>query len=104
MEIDLDGLLQLMEMINTEQPNSNSYDQRRQKIMLAMLKLMETKKLMEGYEAPHNEGEYADRHLHMLMALRPHMTGERRHMIDILIKVFEIRQIMNLMGADVYGH
>jgi len=33
MEIDLDGLLQLMEMINTEQPNSNSYDQRRQKIM-----------------------------------------------------------------------
>jgi len=102
-ELDINGMIQLMEMMNAAQPGSTSPDHRNQRLMLTILKLMETKKLMESCEA-HSVGERGNRNLHMLMALRPHMTGERLHTTDILIKLFEIRQIMDEMGAGAYEH
>ena len=103
MEMDIDMLIQLMEMMNVSARNTNSPEQRRQRMIFAMLKLMETRRLLESYEAQYGEGSDEDGHMHMLLALRPHMTGERRHMMDIIIKMFEIRQIMNRMGAGAYG-
>ena len=103
MEMDFDGLLQLMEMMNTVSPNDNAPEQRRLRIMLTMLKLMETRKLMESYEAQLNERGRGSSPLHLLMALKPHMTGERRHTTDVLIKVFELKQLIYRMGADIYG-
>jgi len=102
--MDLDSLMQIMDIMSAESPGANSPDHRRQRIMLTLLKLMETKKQMETYETQHVEGLHGGRALHMLMALRPHMTDERRHMTDILIKIFEIRQIMEQMEASHYGH
>ena len=100
MDIDFESLAQLMGMMNEGSP----VDHRKQQIMQTMLKLMETKKLMEAYEAPNNMEGYEDRNIHMLVALRPHMTGERRHMTDILIKLFEIKQIIDQMEAGRYGY
>lgn len=104
MEIDFDGLIQLMQMMSATSPGTSFHDHRRQQMILTLLKLMETKKLMETYETPYAEEESGGRSLHILMALRPHMTGERGHMTDILIKFFEIKQIIEQMEAGSYGH
>ena len=98
MDMDLDTMIQLMEMMNP-----NTADNRSQRIMLTMLKLMETRRLMEAHGTPYTQGGQDERNLSMLMAIRPHMTDERRHMTDILIKLFEIRQIINQMGAAADG-
>ena len=100
MEMDIDGLIQLMEMMNVSPTNANSPEQRRQRMMLTMLKLMETRKLMESYEAQHSDGSREGNHLNMLMALKPHMTGERLHITDMLIKIFELKQIMNQISTS----
>jgi len=103
--MDIDGLIQLMEMMNLSPTNANSPGQRRQRMMLTIFKLMETRKLLESFKAQHNEGDRdGGGQLHMLMALKPHMTGERLHMMDILIKILEMKQIMNRMGEGTYGY
>ncbi|MCL2699948.1 MAG: hypothetical protein FWE68_06505 [Defluviitaleaceae bacterium] len=105
MDMDLDTLIQLMEMMNPGDSGVNPAEARNRQIMFTMLKLMETKRMMETYGAPYAQGGREDWSLSMLSSLRPHMTNERRHMTDILIKFFEIRQLLNHMhtGANADG-
>ena len=103
MDMDLDTLIQMMEIMNPNAFGANTADGRRQRIMLTILKLMETKKLMETYGTPQAQGDSMERNLSMLMALRPHMTSERQHITDILIKLFEIRLILNQMEVRADG-
>jgi len=93
MEMNVDGLIQLMEMMNAMSPGANPVEQRRVRLMLTIFKLIQTKKFMESYEVQHAKGDCLDRHLYMLSALRPYMTGERQQRTDILIKLFELKQL-----------
>ena len=94
MGMDFDGFIQLMEMMSPQPPSADSPEQRKRRMMLTMLKLIRTKGMMESYEAQHVKGDYVDRCLYILTALKPHMTGERRHMTEVLIKIFELKQLM----------
>ena len=106
MKMDVDGFIQMMDMMFAMNSGVNTPEQRRKRAILTVLKLMQTKKFMESYEKHYAKGDCLDRNLYLLTALRPHMTDERQQRTDILIKLLELKQILGnpRIGADTHGY
>jgi hypothetical protein len=70
-----------------------------QKNMAMLVKLIEIKKLQEMYDNQEistlNKDEYGDWRKGMLTAIRPHMTDEKKLMIDTVVKMLEVREMLN---------
>lgn len=80
------------------------FDIRQQKSLAMFVKIMEMKKVLEYYDSaevktaeipsyndPDQEKLWKKR---MLMAIRPHLERDQRHMTDMLIKYIDIKEAM----------
>ena len=77
-------------------------DSRYHKPLGLWVKFIEMQNMMQIYakraEHGHTQPEYADWRRGMLLSVRPHVSNEKQYVIDLLIKVLELKEIISVMG------
>lgn len=67
-----------------------------------LVKMIEMNRIINSYETmtlSNDGGSSNDRKKRMLMAIRPELDTKKQRMLDIFIRVMEIKDIMEVMGV-----
>lgn len=72
-----------------------------QRSMGIFMKFIELKKLLEAYSSKMismQSGEPGDWRKNMLLAVRPHMEEDKKEKIDMLVKMIDMKEMLDLMN------